>query len=65
MHGKCSQRRNVSVKNYTSRHPFVVCLLVVVAAFGLAPLSEAAFPASSSVRSVSDLSPEELEPPSE
>ncbi|MBA3388518.1 MAG: hypothetical protein H0U02_04020 [Rubrobacter sp.] len=53
------------MKNYTSRHPFVVCLLVVVAAFGLAPLSEAAFPASSSVRSVSDLSPEELEPPSE
>jgi len=35
-----------------------------VAAFGLAPLSEAAFP-SAPVGSVSDLSPEDLEPPSE
>lgn len=52
------------MKNYTSRHPFVVCLLVVVAAFGLAPLSEAAFP-SAPVGNVSDLSPEQLEPPSE
>jgi len=38
--------------------------LIAAIAFGLAPLSEAAFP-SAPVGSVSDLSPEELEPPSE
>jgi hypothetical protein len=52
------------VRAFANRHPLIVGLIVVVAAFGLAPLSEAAFP-SAPVGNVTDLSPEQLEPPSE
>lgn len=52
------------MRGFANRHPLILCLLIVAIAFGLAPLSEAAFP-SAPVGSVSDLSPEEMEPPSE
>lgn len=52
------------MRNFADRHPFILILLIVVAALGLAPLSEAAFP-QAPVGNVSELSPEQMEAPSE